>query len=322
VPEIIITVTESERESIAGFPKSIELETDIPASIFYTSNGTNPTEDSDIYFEAIILPTNVSTITYKFFATNGSDVSQIIERTYSNSFNNIKLKQSKITNYNDLLNNNLAPFGDGLNQQAPILSGTSGQIVDDSSIENYLDGYDENQNFVGSVDVGLEESLQLVYSQTDDQGTRERGIGTFTATSFIRRSNEVPAQSDFNSKFFNPKASVIFQSSDDVENQDINTINHKAFALYDPRKNISSFFAGGTSSLQSPGGMLRQHFNPKDQTLNYYYFDSKSLRWVISKEKYHHKTNNNYSNIILSSRSHTGGAFIFKWYPFMRYKII
>lgn len=322
MPEIIITITESEIESIAGFPKHIELETNIPASIFYTLDGTNPTEDSDIYFEPIVLPTNVSTITYKFFATNGSDVSQIVERTYQNSFINIKLKQSKITNYSNLLNNNLAPFGDNFNKVAPILNGTSGQIVDDSSVPNFLDGYDANEDFVGSVDEGLQDTLQFVYSETDDHGIRGRGIGTASTSSFIRQSNDVPAQSSFNSRFFNPKAKVIFQSSDDVENQDINTINHKAFALYDPRKNIASFFAGGTSSLQSPGTMLRQHFNPKDQTLNYYYFDSKSLRWIISKEKYHHKTNNNYSNIILSSRSHTGGAFIFKWYPFLRYKII
>lgn len=319
---IIISIIESETQLVAGFPKKITLETNIPASIFYTTDGTVPTEDSEIYLDEIVLPTNKSNIIYKFFATNGTETSDIIEKKYINTFLNLKLTQSIVSNYNNNVTTNLSPFGDGNYQNKPILNGVSGTIVDNSNISNYLDGYDENQNFVGFVDEGLEDSIQIVYSETNDQGIRDRGIGTLPEFSFTKINNEVPTQSNFNDKFFNPKAKVIFKSSDDLENQDLSAVNHKAFALYDPRKNISSFFAGGTASLQSPGGMLRQQFNPKDQILNYYYFDSKTLTWIISKEKYHNKSNNNYTNIILPSRTSSAGGFVFKWYPFKRYRII
>lgn len=319
---IVISIIESEEQVVAGFPKKIMLETNIPASIFYTEDGTLPTEDSEIFVDEIILPTNKSSIVYKFFATNGVDTSEIIEKKYINTFINLKLTQSIISNYNNSVTTNLSPFGDGNNNQVKILNGVAGTIVDDSAVDNYLDGYDENSDFVGYVDSGFEETIQTVYSETNDQGIRDRGIGTLPSSSIIRTTNEVPTQSNFNDKFFNPKAKVIFKSSDDIENDDLCSINHKAFALYDPRKNISSFFAGGTYSLQSPGGMLRQQFNPTDQTLNYYYFDSRTLTWIISKEKYHNKVNNNYSNIITSSRTSSAGGFVFKWYPFKRYRII
>lgn len=319
---IIITISESKKQVVAGFPQKITLETDIPASIFYTDDGSIPTEDSEIYIDSIFLPTNVSSITYKFFATNGIETSEIIEKKYSNSFINTKVKQSIVTSHNNSYAKNLYPFGDANVQNPIILNGTSGSIIDNSEVSNYLDGYDENQNFVGFVDEPIKDNIQTVYSETNDQGFRDRGIGTLPTSSFIRKTNDVPTSSSYNNKFFNPKAKVIFQSSDDVENEDISGINHKAFALYDPRKNISAFFAGGTYSLQSPGGMLRQQFNPKDQTLNYYYFDSRTLTWIMSKEKYHHKTNNNYSNIIISSRTSSAGGFVFKWYPFKSYRII
>ena len=256
------------------------------ATIFYTLDGFEPTTASNIYVDKISLPTSKSQIILKIFATNGIENSIIFSKTYGSSFVGIDPGSSIVTNYNQYrTGTNYAPFGDMLQDASPTFGPAAGLIIDKSEIPNTLDGYNAAGEAVGSIDQNAPR-LDFVYSETDGKGNVGRGIGT-VSYSTIREPDPPPDQSAVNDKLFNPKAKVIFQSYTDTENQDISLLNRGSFTLINSEKaNNGAQYYYNPGTLQTAGAALRQHFNPKDSTMTYYYFDSASLRWIISKEKY------------------------------------
>jgi hypothetical protein len=318
---ISLIVTESDLEKIAGIPVFVTVETNIPSTIFYTLDGSDPTPLSSIYIDKINLPTVNSKITLKIFATNGIINSTIFSKIYGASFVGIDPGSAQVSNYNQYrTGTNYAPFGDMLQDVSPIFGPAAGLIIDNGNVQNVLDGYDSDGNRVGSIDEGVGR-LDFIYSETDGKGNVGRGIGT-VSYSTIREPESPPDQSSVNNKFFNPRAKIIFQSYEDTENQDISMLNRSQFTLINPEKfNGGSQYYYNPGTLQTTGGALRQHFNPKDSTITYYYFDSASLRWVISKEKFLPSISTNYANIVPVSRT-SGTGLVFKWYPFFRSRII
>jgi hypothetical protein len=318
---ISLIVTESDLEKIAGIPVYVTVETNIPSTIFYTLDGSEPTTSSSVYIDKITLPTNISKIILKIFATNGISNSSIFSKIYSHSFVGVDPGSAIVSNYNQYrTGTNYAPFGDMLQDIPAVFGPAAGLIIDDANIPNTLDGYNASGQRVGSIDETAK-NLNFIYSETDGKGNVGRGIGTVSYAT-IREPEAAPDQSSVNNKLFNPKAKIIFQSYEDTENQDIALINRSQFTLIDPEKfNGGSQYYYNPGTLQTTGGALRQHFNPKDSTITYYYFDSSSLRWIISKEKFLPSISTNYSNVIPVSRT-SGTGLVFKWYPFFRSRII
>lgn len=318
---ISLVITESDFEKIAGIPAFIEVETNVPATVFYTLDGTEPTVSSSIYINKITLPTDKSQVILKIFATNGVENSIVFSKIYGSSFVGIDPGSSIVTNYNQYrTGTNYAPFGDMLQDLSPTFGPAAGLIIDKSEIPNTLDGYNANGDFIGSIDQTVPR-LDFIYSETDGKGNVGRGIGT-VSYSTIREPDPPPDQSAVNDKFFNPKAKVIFQSYTDTENQDISMLNRGSFTLINSEKaNNGAQYYYNPGTLQTAGSALRQHFNSKDSTMTYYYFDSASLRWIISKEKYLPTVSTNYANVIPVSRV-SGSGLVFKWYPFFRSRII
>ncbi len=315
---ISLTVTESELQKLAGFPISVSVETNIVASIFYTLDGTDPTTDSDIYIDEIILPTNQSYVVLKIFATNGLEDSAIFSKTYGQNFVGLDLGSSKVVNYPEIPQYDLFPFGDNLPGVGAQGGQPAGLILDTGGVPNVPDGYDADGNPHGGINEGVVIPNPL-YSETDRYGRTGRGIGTLPSQTIIRLPTPDPDSSNTNSKFFNPKAKVIFQNYDDTENQDILQLNRPRFSLTDPQKNAPLFSYGEPDSLPMGGSALRQLPNPKDGTLNYYYLDSHNLKWLISKEKFL-GDDINYS-AIPNSRNQ-GAGIVLNWIPFFRKRII
>lgn len=318
---ITLIISESDIEKIAGIPLYLTVEANIPCNIFYTLDGSTPSTDSSIYIDQINLPTNISKVNVKIFATNGLESSSVYSIEYGTSFVGLDPGSSKVLNYSEQRSGkNYAPFGDMLQEIPPQFGSAAGLIIDDASIPNTLDGYDAYGNQAGSIDQGIS-GLLFTYSETDVKGNVGRGIGTLPYNKIIERSAD-PNYSSVNDKFFNPKAQVIFQSYDDTENQDITPLNRQFFSFANQEKlNGGANHYVESGYLQAHGQALRQHFNPKDSTITYYYFDSVALKWLISKEKYIPKVSNNYAEMIPVSRSN-GAGLVFKWYPFMWKRII
>jgi len=175
---ISLIITESDLEKIAGVPSFLTVETNVPASIFYTLDGSTPDINSNIYIDQINLPSNFSKVTVKIFATNGIENSAIFSQTYGSSFVGLDPGSSIVTNYNQYrTGTNYSPFGDMLQDISPTFGPAAGLIIDDSAIPNTLDGYDAAGNAVGSIDQTAPR-LDFIYSETDGKGNVGRGIGT------------------------------------------------------------------------------------------------------------------------------------------------
>ena len=86
---ILLTIQESVEEIISGIPEEIFLSANVPATIFFTLDGTDPDTGSDMYVDGIIMPTDGITITLKAIAISGIMQSAILEETYSTDQSNI-----------------------------------------------------------------------------------------------------------------------------------------------------------------------------------------------------------------------------------------
>jgi hypothetical protein len=328
---ISVTITESVLQVLAGIPKTITLNTNVPASIFYTLDGTDPDYNSNIYVSPITMPTNTSAVVLKVFATDGTDTSAIISQRYVTTLAGARQTHDTVVKYNQLAETraNIYPFG-GVSQTLPVIYGSMGGIiVDDPNIPNIPDGYDGTATGTspGGTDLPLG-NYDLIYSDSDAEGNRGHGIGTLPATVTIRVPPPVSpsSSSNVNDKFFNSKAMVIYQDSRDTPiDPNVPVINRQFFSLENPEtvRTGALLFNTALDGLQPTGSFVRSVFNPADQTITYYYMDASVNRWIISKEPYSPKNSNigNYANITFSPRGE-GSNKIYKWIPFKSSRLI
>ncbi len=319
-----VTVIESDVQIIAGIPKLVTLESSVPASIFYTLDSTDPTTESDIYIGPITLPTNVGTVTLKIFVTDGVDSSSIITKTYATNVTGTRWPRSKVLNQTSVVNNttNSFPFG-SYNQTIPsAYGGSAGTTVDSPQLPNIPDGYDGTAT--NTSPSGTDKPLSdydIIFSTANYLGERGHGIGTLPANVTIIPSILPNTSSNINDKFFNPRALVIYQDGRDTPiDPNISQLNKQFFSLENPEKvrDGAILFNTGFDGLQPTGSFVRAHYNPRENITTYYYFDSATLRWIISKEpcRPQKSVSSGLFNILFSSRQQ-GVGHVFKWMPFV-----
>lgn len=324
---ITITVTESDREPLAGIPAFVTLSTSIPSTIFYTLDGTTPDTTSLVYTGGELeLPTNQPTVTLKLLATNGTDSSAIIERIFRPDIISLRKSHDRVTLPSDGKNTQFpyATAGPG----APTSWGNIGpadRIVDKPGVENVFDGYGADGLPTGGTDKPLSEYM-IKFSVGNRSNTeRGRGIGTLPSEVDVVEPEEPPLTSDRQSKTFNPKALVIYQDSrEEPFDPDIVSINRGYFSLVNPEtsKDGALFQTVGLETPPPSGSFVRSHFNPRNNTITYYYFDSHALRWIISTEPFTPGSpREGLSNIVFSPRG-KGDEKVFRWIPFKGSRLI
>lgn len=326
---ITISITESPLQLLAGIPSSLTLNTNVPSTIFYTLNGTDPDFSSNVYIDTFALPTNSGQIVFKAFATNGIDTSPIITQIYTT---NVVPARHPFDTVQDLGNNcNKAkyPFGSPSSSfnQPVIFGNTGGVIVDDNNPDRQADGYDGFGNPAGYY-TPPKERYKFLFSETNDIGERGEGIGTLPARVIWakpRNDNEHAQSSNMQRPGFDPKAMVIFQDSrEDSYDPDVPKINRPYFDLEDQAKARDGSLLTNIDTVTPSGGFVKAHFNPKDNILTYYYYDNRVARWIISKEPYHpfESPTINMSSIVTRSSRGEGLGKVFKWIPFKYHRLI
>lgn len=326
---ISISITESAQQIISGIPQSVSLSTNIPATIFYTLDGTVPTTSSSVYVSAIILPTNNPGVVLSLFATNGTDTSAVTTKTYGPLMSAARQPHDTVIGLSaQKISYSKFPFGDNA-PITPVRYGKSGGItVDAPDVPNIPDGYDgtATHTFINGTDQPLT-GYEFVYSTTNSKGETGNGIGTLPGKTTIRvpTPTSPSSSSKASDKFFNPKAMVIYQDSREPPFDDVSQLNRGYFSLanLERSRNGSLLMNTAFESSSVTGSFLRSHYNPKDNTITYYYRDSDTGRWIISVEPWLPKSSNigALNQIILSSKT-SGIGFVFKWIPFMSRKLI
>lgn len=320
---ISVSIIQSGEELVAGIPRVISITTNIISNIFYTLDGSEPTLYSQIYTSPIELPSNLNPVILKIFATNGIDSSAIITETYlSSKLDNARLPRSATTTKpGDLLpdkypygTQDIQPDGNYLNP------GDAGQTVDDPTLQQIPNGYDGFRNADGYTNLPYTlENYNIKYSVTDSEGRYGKGVGNLPATVTILKPKPAPEESNRYSALFDPRAMVIFQDVSKENPNDPPHINRQFFTLESTTTLDGSYlYNTGPDTAVTSGTFVKSHYNPRDNTITYYYFDSRVNRWIISKTPYEQKNLDVGQLYNIYPSRNRGIGFVYPWRPFAR----
>lgn len=287
---ISIIITASEEEIVSGIPRNIALSSNIPSSIFYTLDGSDPNLFSTIYVAPFGLPTNLMTVVLKILASNGIDSSPIITEIYqTNILHNARLPHSTTDAQAGNLLPDLYPFGTNSPQpNGQYLNPANASFtVDDPALTQYADGYDGfgNQNDFSNNPFNIE-NYEIKYSTTNAQGETGRGIGTLPGNVIIQMPEAPPEESEVFSKTFDPRALVIFQDYSTENPDDPVNLNRQFYSSQDVEKGsaVVNLYNSGLDTQTTTGSFVRKEFNSRTGEWSFYYFDSSNNRWIVSKQ--------------------------------------
>jgi len=321
---ITISITESTDKIIEGIPRFLTVETNMPASVFYTLDGTDPTTYSDIYIDGIILPTDVTSVTVKLYAFDGVDSSAIVTETYSyNRDENMRMAHSGTDTESNESLGILQPFGTNPIQPDAKFTGTQNQgiTLNDPNLTQYPTGFDGSGNPGGFTNKPYNtENYQIVYSNTHADGSYGRNVGTLPAEVTVVRETPKPEESSTASKLFDPRAFVIYQDNtkEDLTKPPIINATFNILEDFTKTRDNAAFSSVATESLGASASFVKSFYNPTDNTITYYHYDNIANRWIISKSNYTPaKKVFNMANVVFSARK-SGDKFVYEWVPFSR----
>jgi len=322
---ISLTITESAEQIVSGIPVTISFSTNVPATIFYVLDGSVPTTASEVYVTTIILSTALPSPRLRVFATNGTDSSAIIEKDYGPNVTRSRLPHASVTGLNINATHSLGPFG--TNSTATSTAkftnpADAGITVLAPDLTTYSSGHVDADGY-GAALINEPTVLNYHIIQTDfnSGGHRGPGIGTIVpVTTLPERNNDVPQESNRANKLFNPRAMVIFQDASTEDTSAPPQLNREYFSMEIPEKEKDATLLSncGPDTATATGSFLRAYHNPRDNTITYYYRDSATNRWLISKQPYQLRDPNiaNLSNMVFGREQ--GQGFVFRWVPFSR----
>lgn len=318
---ISVSITASSEQIVSGIPRYLTIDTNIPATIFYSIDGSDPTINSLIYIGPLELPTNQLTLVVKVFATDGTNTSPIITNTYQTPFNEGDLRtphsgtdiQAQYSPIGDLY-----PFGTSpIQPQGNYLgTGAAGLNVYDPSLPATPSGFNADglpDGYTNEPLIGIPTQTQpIILSETDVEGQMGDGIGTLPKKIIVEEAAP-PEQVFVGNTLFDPRASVIYfdgTKPDDLTQPPF--INRMHFTLEDVNKvrQGNQYFNTALDAPPVSGTFLRQHYNPKDNTMNYYYLDTWQLRWIIAKIPNPGNAISNYWGSVVSGAS---SSKVFQW---------
>jgi hypothetical protein len=274
---IIINIQESERQIISGIPEFVTVSTSVPSVVFYTLDGKNPSENSDVYIDKIYLTYNKPTVELRLFAIGASDVSDIFSISW-----NVKtpdLSKTALTGEEGI---NILPFG-----EEPEFS-----LAIDS------DGNLAKQSVIDFVDLDLKANTTDRIGQKYKEGTSLPFINFPTIIRFDPKI--ITSTEDIN---FDPQAQVILINGySGFNNQEIRVINRPNGTM----SSNSKFYKDKSHYDNQPSGdFINYKYNSKTKKIILYYREYLDGRWIVSTQAVDAKS--------FDLTPMGGNRFVFKW---------
>lgn len=288
---ISLSIIDGDYEIVAGTPAFVSFTTNVPATVFYTLDGTEPTTSSLVAVGDVFLPTTGLLVHLKVFATNGTDTSPIIEKCYGTTIAFNRRPHDTVKGLNTGFPPSAPyPFG-SFSQPRGVYGNTGGLTIKSANVEGVPDGFDADGNPGAFTNKPFTiENYEIIFSETNQAGEYGRGIGNLPSETFVipPRVNP-PEESETNSPFFNPKALVIYQDGTKPSfDPAIEPMMRHSFSLMNPERvrDGNYFFTTGLDGNTPTANTTKSMYNPKDNTMIYYYRDRDTNRWIISKTKF------------------------------------
>lgn len=294
MPVISISITESKEQIVSGIPRFVTITANIPSLIFYTIDGEIPTVNSQQYVGPITLPTSKPAVILSAFASNGICSSPIISETYQTNrvSSNVRFSHNDTDTAPDSKIQEAYPYGNnGVNPDVlfknPADVGKTADNPQKTSIPTQFDGSGNVTGFTNNP--YNSQNYDIIYSTQDAQGRENCFTGNMPAKAVTEQGSPIPEETyETFTGTFDPRALVIFQDASKENPNDPPSINREHIYLQNDEtiKNGSMFYVCGWDSPPANGAFVRSFYNPRDNTITYYYFDSWACRWLISRQPY------------------------------------
>lgn len=282
---ILLEVDPSENQLISGIPEYLSLSSNTPSIFLYTFDGSTPDiESSLVAIDKIYMPSSDGYITVNIVAYSEGETSEMIILEFATS---LDIASSRL-----LIDEGIA-------------------VLSHDSIPTTSLSTDYQGNEVRSTDKDLND-LDIKTSEYDSLGIPNPERTTYDFIKFpvsisFKRDPEVDS---LDNVYFNPKASLIRIDGSTREAYDAQVVRFV-------NRSYGSIEAGKNSQYENPlkksnlitGNLVRYAYNPSTGIIVFYYFDSKSSRWIISKQKTDKKTFDFSGN---PGRSRLG-KYVFRW---------
>ena len=293
---ITISAIELGPELVAGIPRYIALETNVPATIYYTVDGTEPTVLSSVYVDPIILPDNSCNAHLIAMAISGADLGYL-----SLSFG---ADTTFITRARRIEGYGAGIVVDAYGVDWVVYDGYSLNSQDEAIVPARFSDYELDQ-------------LETKYSKTGPDGL---GPGTFPwlgpiPEKIIEEYSPIgPEESSPNNQnvYFDPKALYIVidgTMKDGYTDQAVFPINRP----YGGTMNPATYLNGQLMYSPEPfisGGLVRSFVNYDTGIMTSYYYDNCDCRWIKSIQKF---IKNDVVPNQIGSRRQSGPPLVFKW---------
>lgn len=279
---IVLSIAESDDEIVSGVPEYVEFSTNVPSTVFYTLDGTDPDEFSDMAVGKVYLPTSGLTVKLKAIAVSGTMTSEMFEEIY-------------FTDHSDLDRTRLVGK-EGI-----------GILPAGSTPTNNLSFNSEGEAAQGSI-ISFQE-LDLKASTSDRIGEE---IPVDSSINFINFPERIidegpPKVSSPDRIDFDPTAQLIVvdgSTQEALDNQLVRIVNRPMGTM----DVVSPFLQKQPAELDLiSGNFVRAMLNPNTGKMVYYYRESRENRWIKSTQQVEPK------RLDLSKKLTPTEGFVFRW---------
>lgn len=300
---ITLTFTETGTRVVDGIPEFIEITSNSPTMIFYTTDDTLPSMLSSQYDGyAIKMPTSSGSVTLSAVAYFMDGYGNLVPSSvFSETYRTEGTAGDRIRRFNFEGIVYLYPGG--------------------LDIPYWYDSDGAAKVFI---DIPIDElEKSLIPSERNADGTIRSDVtgGVITKQGWeetpTQRDDDFVPYSTPDSPDFNPDALYIVIDGRNRDPDDVQLINGPFMSLRDPERNFGGLdFVSTDGSNYISGSLVKSHYNRTKNIMVFYYFDSNTNRWIKSIQNLPRMDRSLLRNSIVTN------PVVFKWNNFGRHQAI